>query len=321
MMWKTLKHDYVLDADNLFEIAGLDVSQVNNPAYRYPDDKIKTLWKLAEETTQDQCIGIKVAQHIHPTTLHALGFAWLSSTTLLGALNRLVRYYRIVTDVEKLELAEGNDNYSLALSRTQNVEVVDADYDTFFAAILVMCQAICGESFRFTSIEMERSAPNCESEMKFFFKSPITFSSGHNVIWFDRSIIHEVLPTANAKLARKNDQIMAQYISQLDESDIAMQVKSRLIDRLSSGSVKESEIAIDLNMTLRTLQRKLVERGTSYKAIANETRRDLALEYVREQYLPLTEITYLLGYSEQANFTRAFRRWTGQSPTDYRKAV
>ena len=323
MIWQTLQNDYKLDAKVIFEHAGLDTSQLHNPAYRYADDQISRLWELTLKCTQNECIGIKVAQHIHPTTLNALGFAWLSSATLLEALNRLVRFYKIVTDTDKLELVCTEKNYSLVLTRIKNADnIVIADYDTFFAALVIMCQSICGDEFRPEFFEMERPAPSaCENEMNDFFRSPIKFESDQNTIGFNLETINNILPTANAKLARENDQIMTRYLSSLDKNDIVLQVKSRLIEYLPSGLANEVDIADAMHMSVRTLQRKLIMQKTNYKDVSDGTRRELAIEYVREQQVPMTEITFLLGYSDQANFTRAIRRWTGQSPTEFRKVI
>ena len=299
----------------------MDPVELYNSNHRYPDENLLALWRLALARTHDECIGIKVAVHIHPTTLHALGFAWLSSSTLLDALQRLVRFYRIVTDMERLELVEAPNRYCLRLVPVdRSVEVAPQDYDTFFAALLIMCQAICGENYRPALMNMQRSAPACLNEMRAFFNLPLQFDQQRNEIWFDKATINDLLPSGNALLARENDQIIMRFISNLDKEDIVMQVKSRLIDSLSSGNVSERSVANLMHMSTRTLQRRLTDVNTSFKEIVDEMRRQLAIEYVRDDKTSMTEITFLLGYSEQANFTRAFRRWTGQSPSEFRNA-
>ena len=321
MIWKTLKQDYGLNADQLFLDCELDPRQVSNPGHRYPDEKILKLWETAFEHTGDECFGLKVAMHIHPTTLHALGFAWLSSPNLLDALQRLVRFYRIVTDAEKLELESAEHVYVLKLVPLSHlIEVSPMDYDTFFAALLIMCQAICGTEYRPAYIKMQRPEPACLAEMNSFFQVPIEFNQVENEIGFYKTSILDPLPAANALLARENDQIMMRFLSQLDKNDVVMQVKSILTNKLPAGDINEKDIADALHISTRTLQRKLNEQQKSFKEIIDETRRELAIQYVREVDVPMTEITFLLGYSEQANFTRAFKRWTGQSPSEFRKA-
>jgi AraC-like DNA-binding protein len=98
-------------------------------------------------------------------------------------------------------------------------------------------------------------------------------------------------------------------------------VRVRLLDSLSSGEVEETEAARALNMSRRTLQRRLAEEGTSFTEVLDETRRQVALRYVGNSRMPLKEVCYLVGFSEPSNFTRAFRRWTGKAPSDYRVQV
>jgi AraC-like DNA-binding protein len=97
-----------------------------------------------------------------------------------------------------------------------------------------------------------------------------------------------------------------------------MQVKSKIVDLLSSGMVTEQDMANALHLSLRSLQRKLHEEGTSYKKILEETRRDLATKYIQNSRLSISEISFLLGFSEISNFSRAFKRWHGQAPSDFR---
>jgi len=320
MFWKTLEQDYQLDSESLFRDAGLDPSKIYDPNYRYPDAGMFKLWHLAVQQTNDECLGLKVAQHIQATTLHALGFAWLSSSTLKDALERLVRYYRLVTDVEKLSLVEGDNYYSLQLARkSPNIEYMVQDYDAFFAAVTIMCRTLLGDKFAPTMIKMERPEPGCFAEMKTFFNTEIQFEVGENSMRFDKYSLLQTLPSGNAELARENDQIIARYLSKLDRKDTILQIKAKLLEQMPSGNVSEEEVANSLNMSIRTMQRKLKTLDQSYRQIVDDTRRDLAIEYVRQSDFPITTITFMLGFTEPANFTRAFKRWTGQSPTDYRR--
>ena len=91
-----------------------------------------------------------------------------------------------------------------------------------------------------------------------------------------------------------------------------------LLEQLSSGELSEEQMAQRLHMSRRTLQRKLAEAETTYQKLLDDTRRDLALRYLEDPRHSITDITFLLGFSQQSAFTRAFRRWTGMSPTDYR---
>jgi AraC-like DNA-binding protein len=98
-------------------------------------------------------------------------------------------------------------------------------------------------------------------------------------------------------------------------------VRSKLIERLPDGNIGEEEIASALNLSLRSLQRKLKAQDVSFKQLLDDTRRDLGLQYVRNPHHSLIEIAFLLGFAEPGNFTRAFKRWYGMSPSKYRQQL
>jgi AraC-like DNA-binding protein len=100
---------------------------------------------------------------------------------------------------------------------------------------------------------------------------------------------------------------------------VPAQCKALVLERLAAGEPPEADPAKALHMSRRTLQRKLAEVDLNYQQLVDETRRDLALRYIDDPSRSITEITFLLGFSGQSAFTRAFRRWTGKAPTDYRR--
>ena len=155
--------------------------------------------------------------------------------------------------------------------------------------------------------------------MKTCFGPSIEFEADTNRLCFDKTLVLAPLATAHPELARLNDQTVIDYLARYDRSNITMQVRSQIIEQLPDGRPSQGEIAFNLNTSLRSLQRRLHEEDTSFKELLNDTQRELALSYIRDSNRSLGEITYLLGFSEPSNFTRAFKRWTGQSPAEYRE--
>ena len=129
------------------------------------------------------------------------------------------------------------------------------------------------------------------------------------------------LPIGNAELARVNGHVMLEYLARFDTKSIGLRVRTKLLEQLPSRHACESSVAEALNMTERTRQRRLRDEGTSYKGLLDEVRRELAAQCVAELNLSFSEGTYLLGFSEHSKFSRAFKRWTGKSPSVYRAAA
>lgn len=318
LMWETFE-THGLDSRKLFEKAGLNPAKLRNPDARYPDKKIMKLWEYALEAIDDPCLGLEVASYFHPTTLHALGFAWLASQSLKDAFARLIRYSRIITDVEKLSFEETTEDYRFKIHLPDGRHYFPyEDYDAAFAIVVKLCRLSCGDDFSPKHMVMQRQEPACVDKFYAFFRCSIDFAAESYEIWFNKQDIVKQLPAANERLALMNDKVVMDYLVELDKDDIVMQVKQKLIDRLPTGKVTQKDIANAVHMSERSLQRKLADRKTSYKKVLDEVRSELAKGYINDARLSLNEITYLLGFSEPANFTRAFKRWHGVAPSAYR---
>jgi AraC-like DNA-binding protein len=120
-------------------------------------------------------------------------------------------------------------------------------------------------------------------------------------------------------MALLHDKLLLEYIAKLDKDNIIERTKVSIIDNMPSGNISDAIIARSLQMSERTLQRRLREFGTTFKSILNEVRQDLANSYIRDSKLSLTEISFMLGFAEISTFSRAYKRWTGQSPSAFRQ--
>ncbi|NIN61267.1 MAG: AraC family transcriptional regulator [Gammaproteobacteria bacterium] len=317
---KTLE-DYGVDSKSIFKQAGLNPSQLHDPDSRYPVPGMVNLWLLATEATGDPCFGLNVVKHWHPTTLHALGYAWFASHTLKEGFERMERYVHIACTATTASLRETTDGYEFRLGVLPEYKPSPdfAAVDAGMATILHMCRQSCGEEFNPIRLELVRPMPDRAEKFYEYFQSQIIFNSDENQFLFEKYCIEKSLPTANVDLALANEKIIREYLNRLDRSDILTRVQTLLSENLTSGNITEKQMADMLNMSVRSLQRKLEEQGQNYKSLLDETRRELAIQYIRNSRYSINEITYLLGFSEASNFSRAFKRWTGSSPSHYRQ--
>ena len=308
------------DPEPLFVAAGLDSDRITDPNARFPMPRMQKLWKLAVEATGDPCLGLAAARQFQPAMLHGLGLAWLVSDTLLDAFGRLVRYARLINSALVFRLEEHPDSIDLVAvlpessRRTSSMRRQTLESRPFCA---------CARSRRDTPCcpAMSRCSDHnrtCLAQFEDMFGVSIEFGAPVNRLCFDRDLLTRHLASANPELARINDQVVMDYLARFDRDSIAMQVRSKIIHQLPDGIPKQETIADTLHVSLRSLQRKLKEEDTSFKNLLEETRRQLALQYLRDSRRSIGEITYLLGFTEPSNFTRAFKRWTGKSPVQYR---
>ncbi len=315
-LWKALE-SYGCDGRALFAQVGLDPDKLHDPNARYPFTSLTRLWKLAAAATQDPCFGLTAAGFWHPTTFHALGYSWMASHSLEDALMRMTRYSGIVSDAARLSLTESAEGFEFTL-RPRFEPLADEAADAAMSIILGMCRTSRGSTFNPLRVTMQRDTPAVVDAFSQVFRAPIQFSAPENMMVFGKTDLTAPLPTANAELARANDRIITNYLARFTHGSTKIRVEAKLLDQLSSGHATQESIAEALAMSPRTLQRNLKQEGTSYKQLLEETRRELASQYIKEARLSVNEITFMLGFSEPANFSRAFKRWMGVSPSEYR---
>jgi AraC-like DNA-binding protein len=320
MIWDALA-DSGLDADGLFKEVGMDPRLLADPDARYPMAKTVKLWNVAADRTGDPCFGLRVAQQWHPTTWHALGYAWLASGTLEDALSRFVRYSSMISTSGVFSLEERPSGFRLTV-RAQKSEVnrPDAVQDAVLANIVQMCRVSYGDDFMPLRVFFSHLGQGCRRERAEFFGSPIEYGCEANGIDFDKDSLRKPLPSANASLAHANEKIIAEYLPRLDIGTAASRVKTMLINLLPSGEATEEDVAASMNLSRSSLQRRLRQEGTTYRAILQEVRCDLAEKMLLDGRKTLNEVSFLLGFADLSAFSRAFKRWTGLSPTAYRAA-
>ncbi|KPK71101.1 MAG: hypothetical protein AMJ84_06690 [Acidithiobacillales bacterium SM23_46] len=318
VIWRALEARGV-NPRPIFERSGVDPAHFHDEGARYPISDMRRLWHAAVETTGDPCFGLEAGQYLHPTTFHALGYAWFASHTLYEAFERFVRFTRMISTGLSMRLVRAGDEAEVVWGVTDpSIDVAPAAGDAAAAALLVMCRASCGETFRPKRMRLTRPNPPCLDRFEALVRAPVEFGSPDNLMVLDRAELERQLPTGNFELARASEEVVVRYLAHLDRHEVAMQVKARLVEMLPSGRVTAKAMADALHLSVRSLQRKLGEQQTSFAQLLEDTRRELARQYVGTSRLSVGEITYLLGFADPANFTRAFRRWTGQSPSEFR---
>ncbi|MCP4408851.1 MAG: AraC family transcriptional regulator [Gammaproteobacteria bacterium] len=319
-IWKALDASGI-DAHHLFEDAGLDPHKLRDPSARYSAKRMTKLWRLAVAATADPCFGLSVEQFWHPTTLHALGYSWMASENLLEALQRTVRYFRIVTNAGYGCLEETPASFRFSLHSYPKADAAPEALDAGMAMIIDMSRKAYGSNMNPLRVILQRSEPGCKEKFEAFFKAPIVFSGDENALYLSKERLKEQLPTANAELVRVNDFVITEYLARFDRNAIAMRARAYLIDKLSSGEITEESLAKALNLSLRSFQRRLRQEGMTYKELVADTRQELAMMYIKNSQLSFSEITFLLGFSEPSSFSRAFKRWRGESPSEYRLSL
>ena len=275
------------------------------------------LWLRAVELSGNPAIGLNMAKVVRPASFHVVGYALMSSRTLGGlrppgalpADHRRGRgpSFRATPDGYALILAIHGDRLPPA---RQSAEAS-------MAYSLAFCRWMTGRPINPLEIRFQGPPPADMEPYRQVFQAPLRFNAEHYALLFDRADMETPLPTANESLAQLHDRFAGEYLARFSGSRVTHQARQVLCRLLPQGEPKREVVASTLHLSQRTLQRRLQEEGTSFQQLLDDTRRELAEQYLAQPNLTLLETAYLR-FADPSNFFRAFRRWFDATPGEYR---
>mgnify|MGYP001814070637 FL=1 len=323
--------DYVaprdLPAAKLFEQCGLDPAVLDDADERIGYLDFLQLCETASRHLDDPCLGIHLGQHMQPGYLGAYGFALMSSRTAREILPQVSRYSRLAIGAGHNVVEIRDDE----LIRYWRLDFDDAPAtrrhldELVMASWLSMVRRIAGDLAdqvmpRWASF---RSSPADPAPYEAYFRCPLRFGADEDAMGFDAAYLDMPLQQGNAEVRQSLTLICEQQHAVLDTSATPAWLRDlqKLVSgSLADGAIELGEAAGKLGVAPAALRARLAVRGLSYRKLVDELRHDLALSYLDDPRLSLVDIAYLLGYSEQSAFQRAFKRRTGQTPGAYRNS-
>src|SRR5215831_2055510 len=308
-----------LDVAALLDESGLEAASVGDPDSRFPTERVSLLWQLAVARSGNPAIGLANSNVAKPASFDLVGYAMMSSPHLLGILERLSRYVAIVSDAASLAVAEHDEGYRMVLELSGGGRPVPRQRFEFdLMTILSFCRWVTNRDLRPLALELRFPPPADLRLYQDAFKCPLRFDAPVNALLFARADVISPLPTAHPLLAEVHERIASERLRRLDHVQISSRARAAVIRRLPDGEPRRTEVAAALEMSERTLQRRLEAEGTSFQRLLDDTRRELAQQYLGQTDVSLADATYLLGFGDHSSFFRACRRWFGTSPRRYR---
>jgi AraC-like DNA-binding protein len=309
------------DAVEIIESAGIDSALAARPDWRVGIEPFNRLMKKCVSITDDEAFGLYAAKQLQPQDLHSLGFGWLASDTVYDGLCRLVRYSKLVSSISQLTLEINEDlvklhSWAKPTSYLDDYEYASKDFGV--GMIAKMCQLNFGEYLSPYQINLDRPLPAKPELWNSMLATRVSFGCQQSTLIWSRPDVQGHLLTGDPALALILDQHAKEYIDSYTDRSTARAVAEQVLRRLPDGPPSQDEIADDLCVSKRTLQRKLKDEGVSFSHILQDSRMHLAKSYLRQPSRSVVEVSYLLGFAEPSAFSRAFKRWTGETPASYR---
>ncbi|MFT3925062.1 MAG: AraC family transcriptional regulator [Myxococcales bacterium] len=301
----------------VLQSVGLDSNALTDPNARISVVAMARLWRKATERVGDPAFGLRASKFIRHTTFHALGTSVLASSTMQEAVERVVRFNRVVSDVATLELERDAQQARLLVVLKPGYESGGHEaMDAILSLITRALRLLAGPNFTLSSVEMRRPEPGDRSAYDNMFRCPIQFESGLDALAFASDLLEQPLPSGNPELARFGDAAVREYLARVQNGSLVDRVRATIAEHMGTQLSPEF-VAKKLAMSVRSMQRALQELNSSYETLLRDVREELACAYLKEKRYSVTEVAFLLGYESMGAFARAFRRWTGMSPSDY----
>lgn len=310
------------DSARLLHESGLSTAMLDDPNGRCPAQAMAKLWRLSAQATGDDAFGLKAARHVMPTSFHALWQAQSASPTLKDAFERVARHFHVVTDAWSLTFTQHGDEHVVRLlAPASGIAPEPEAIDAAAALVVYTARSLLGNrAITPTRVELQRATPTNAEAFERTFRCPVSFEADGNRIVWPHALIETRLEGANPELARHSEALLTTYLAGIHKDNTVAQVRACLADLLPRGEPSQAQVAQQLNCSVRTLQRRLSGQQASFTDLLDRTRHELALSHLADPACSISEVAYLLGFADTSNFTRAFRRWTGQSPTEHRRA-
>ncbi|MGZ6069452.1 MAG: AraC family transcriptional regulator [Polyangiales bacterium] len=306
-----------VDVDALVEDLGITPAARDDPDHRIPDAIHERAWRECVARTGDELFGFHVVQSAEVGVYDALDYAMWSSATLHDVLGRMVRFQRMLCDAVEvaLEIREGTTFFR------RTTEAHGRHSVEFHLALAVRrARELTGRPIVPREVCFAHAAPKDIAPLAAFFRCPVRFASVESMLVLDA---HDLaLPVSSAKpgLAAVLDRHMSASLAHLPEvGSFLKRVRRAIADTLAHGHRPTlATTAHALKASPRTLQRRLLDDGTTHSEILDSIRRDLAARLLEERRMSVTETAFLLGFSDVSGFRRTYKRWTGRNPTGAR---
>jgi AraC-like DNA-binding protein len=275
---------------------------------------------LAAEATGDGCLGLHLSLDVHLRQVGVLGYVLLNSSTLGDALRHLQRYLRVLTEGWEIDL-EIDGGEAVLVARMVDPLVKDERQiaEGCMSSLLNTCELITGAKISPIRVEF-RHRPKEARTIERRFGCPVRYGQDRIALFLKRKLLHHAVEAADDELLKILKRHCRQIIGTRPRTKgLAFEVRELITTLLPNGQPMIDDVARELGMSSRTLRRRLADQGLIYKELVEDVRHKLALRYMSDKRINLKQVVYLLGYSDLAAFNHAFRRWTGSSPSQYRR--
>jgi AraC-like DNA-binding protein len=313
-----------VDTHQLILDSGIDPNVMASANGRIIGTQFQSLIKHLIEQSNDSLMGLHSSQFVQPGSYSVLGYITMSCATIGDAMDKIQPYERLVGDMGTTSFQDLGSSllqqwhciYDDTSVRPHMIDNVLASWTTF-------ARWLANQDASPEKILFQRSAPSVEIQQEYqaFFKAELEFNADCDGIILSKDLLSISLRQPDNLLLKTLESHAKEQIAHLEQNSASFseKVKAIIQNQLNMGSARKELVATELNMTERTLQRKLVSEKTSYQNLLNEVRFELASELLKSSEIGIQDIAYNLGFADGRSFHRSFKNWTGVTPGQFRE--
>lgn len=310
-----------IDKNALLRSVGIEPNSPIDPSQMISaDDYYAFLETLAAVEPNATTLPLRVGAAMRCDDYRAFGLAWKSATNLRGSYERAERYAQVLSNVSTYELEDVAQGAYMHLHRSGNRRLgMRLSNEATIASIFSISQQVSIEPFKPLAIYLKHPAPRSTRDHEAHFACPVYFDSDKDALLISSESLQAPNQLGDEGISKFFDTHLEEKLSKLeDKHSLDHRLRIHISRSLSEGVPTISDVAEHFGMSGRTLQRRLSELDYSFQTLVDESRRQLAKRLLQETNYSLAEISFMTGFSEQSAFTRAFKRWAGQTPRSFR---
>ncbi len=316
-----LLKDNGISFEKINQKTGITISKMNNPDLTISQHQLIKLWDFSKEISGNPALGLHLRRQYGRNFMHFVISLAKNSETLFEAASLWCRFARVICESDRIELIKENNNYILVhtnlhphykcISMTEHDIVHAVEYGRSFT----------GKKFNPVEVRFVHPAPEYKDEYSKIFRCPVFFGREENGVVLKKKDLQREIMTRDHHLQATLKKHAESIMSQLSDSEsFKIKIERYIIKNLPKGKVDVESVCGYMNMSRSTLHRRLKQEETTFSELLENTRKSLSNTYLKHD-MSLTQIAFLLGFSEPSTFQHAFRRWYNKSPGEFRKRL
>jgi AraC-like DNA-binding protein len=297
---------------------GIDSELLFDPDATVPMSACVGLLADGVRASGDDNLGLHVAEQAELGSFDVHFYAMVSSPTLGAALERVCRYQGLIHETSEVRLEKSGDRVVLSHRLAGGLPAPRHTAELLLAAWVRGGRVATRTRWRPADVRFAHRAPRDVREHERFFGAPVRFATGENALVLPAALLDLPCRRTDPSLLSLLDQYAADRLGPPRAVTFADRARAVLSEELQAGTVTAHGLAARLKVSVRTLHRSLAAEGTSYRRVLDQLRLDIAERHLADDRVSVSEVAFLLGFSELSAFHRAFKRWTGRTPVTFR---